>query len=329
MELRTDRFKFKDLFPDKADQYAKTLQIKVDDIAYIRKGIPINPSDISIQEGERAAIRYITTPKLDRDSEILIPDGAVLDDFRASPSVLFAHKHDQLPVGKDVWIKPTKKGILAKTVYANHNFAEDVFQCVKGGFLNSNSVGFIPLEVVGPGNPLKFRQWQDTLEKEYGIPKDESSGARSIYTKWILIEHSDVPVASNVQSLNIAVAKGLLSLTNGQLKKDLQIEVEREITIDEPEKQIDLSGSEIDAYIQKKLKSNVDQIFEKARENFHKNDPAYRASADYVKSDDFKKHIETEIKKELGRLKGRILTDKEIESFSIADILNPKKHIKD
>ncbi len=222
MELRTDRFKLKELFPDKAKKFAQKLHIKSDEIDYIRKGIPMEPDSISIEENERAAIRYITTPKLDRDNEILLPDGAILDDFRQSPSVLYAHDYRGLPIGKDTWIKPTKQGILAKTVYANHAFAEDVFQCVKGGFLNSNSVGFIPFEVITQDDKKSFELLQETLEKDYGISKDESGKAKAIYTKWILLEHSDVPVASNAASLNVLVAKGEINL-NDRLKKDLGI----------------------------------------------------------------------------------------------------------
>ena len=223
MELRTDRYKLKDIFPDRAKKYAQKLHVKADEIEYVRKGIPIDPTDITIEEGERAAIRLITTPRLDRDGEILLPDGAILDDFRQSPSVLFSHKYDTLPIGKDVWIKPVKKGILAKTVYASHQFAEDAFQCVKGGFLNSNSVGFIPIEHVRQDD-VRFKDLVDRLEKEYGVPREEAETAKAIYTKWLLLEHSDVPVASNAQSLNLAVSKGELVLDSKSMKEALGIE---------------------------------------------------------------------------------------------------------
>lgn len=229
MELRTDRFKFKELFPEKAKKYAQKLHIKADEIEFVRKGIPIDPKDIEIKEGERAAIRYVTTPHLDRDSEILIPTGAMLDDFRQSPSVLYAHDYKGLPIGKDLWIKPTAKGILAKTQYAKHQFAEDVYQCVKGKFLNSNSVGFIPVESVKPDDKKAFAELQDMLEKDFEIPKKESGKAKNIYTKWIMLEHSDVPVASNAQSLNLAVSKGDLPIQSERLKKDLEIEVVKDL----------------------------------------------------------------------------------------------------
>ena len=225
MELRTDRFKFKELFPDKAKKFAQKLHIKADELDFVRKGIPIDPKDIEIKEGERAAIRLITTPHLDRDSEILIPHGAMLDDFRQSPSVLFGHDYKSLPIGHDQWIKVVKEGIVAKTAYATHQFAEDVFQCVKHKDLNSNSVGFIPLESVKPEDKKQFQVIQDTLEKDYGIDKKESGKAKNIYTKWIMLEHSDVPVASNPQSLNLAVSKGEITIKSKRLIKELEIEV--------------------------------------------------------------------------------------------------------
>ncbi|GAG69959.1 unnamed protein product, partial [marine sediment metagenome] len=123
-----------------------------------------------------------------------------------------------------------------------HQFAEDVYQCVRGKFLNSNSVGFIPVESVNQDDKKAFADWQETLEKDFEIPKDESGKAKNIYTKWIMLEHSDVPVASNAQSLNLAVSKGDLPIQSDRLKKDLEIEVvkdgkdrEIEITIEDEE----------------------------------------------------------------------------------------------
>jgi hypothetical protein len=211
LELRTERFTLKEVFPARAKKYAQKLHRKADEIEFVRKGIPIDPADISIDDGERAAIRLVTTPRLDRDYEILLPDGAILDDFRQSPSVFWGHDYQRLPVGHDAWVKIEKRGILAKTLYANHQFAEDVFQCVKHGDLSSNSVGFVPVEWVGPSDK-GFRAVADLLEKDYGVPREEIAKARRVYTKWIMLEHSDVGVASNAHALNLAVSKGELNL---------------------------------------------------------------------------------------------------------------------
>jgi hypothetical protein len=251
MDIRTDRLKLKDVFPDKAKAYAKKLKTKAGEIEFVRKGIPINPDNIEIKEGERAAIRLITTPHLDRDQEILIPSGAVLDDFRQSPSVLFGHDYRSLPIGSDQWIKHVKEGILAKTIYAKHQFAEDVFQCVKDGHLNSNSVGFIPVEAVSKdgGDAKKYEAALDMLEKEYGIKRKVAETARNIYTKWILLEHSDVPVPSNAQSLNVAVAKGELVIHSEKLRKELEIDVEMDAEKEDKEIEIEYTTDDGERHV--------------------------------------------------------------------------------
>ena len=258
MELRTDRYTLRDLIygnkdkglesiketnPTKAQElgkYAQKLHRKLDDIVFVRKGIPIEPKDIIIKEGERAAVRLVSTANLDRDGEILIPKGVMLDDFRQAPSVLYAHDYKGLPIGSDQWIKVVSQGILAKTVYAKHQFAEDVYQCVKDDHLRSNSVGFIPVDFHSKDTDKEgFSKCQDMLEKEYGIPRDVSGKAKTIYSKWILLEHSDVPVASNAQSLNIAVSKGILNLQSERLKKDLEVEIIKDEKDDEIEVELD------------------------------------------------------------------------------------------
>ena len=237
MEFRTERLKLVDIRPATAKTLAQRLHRKAADIELVRKGIPVDPESITINDGERSAIRYITTPDLDRDSEILLPDGAVLDDFRDSPSVLFAHDYHALPIGKDLWLKVTKRGILAKTKYATHQMAEDVYQCVKGGFLNTSSVGFIPVDSVsmdgfGDADPDAFLEERLRLERDYDVPMEATERCRRIYRKWILLEHSDVPVPSNPRALNIAVKSGALKIESKELLAAAEAGAEEKIDID-------------------------------------------------------------------------------------------------
>jgi len=57
----------------------------------------------------------------------------------------------------------------------------------------------------------------------YGIKEKLIDNCRRIYTKWILLEHSDVPIPSNINALNIAVGKGLV--ISEDLLKDLREEI--------------------------------------------------------------------------------------------------------
>ena len=192
MDFITQRKKLKEAFPDLvhsiADQYGK----KEEDLSLIRKGLVA--SKIEFQEGERAVISIISTGAKDRDNEIVDPNGAILDDYRKNPIVLFGHNHWDLPIGKNEWIKQDGGNLIAKTIYAGHAEAEKVYQYRKDGFPLAESIGFIPLE------------WIDYGETE----RAANGGVRRKYTKWVLLEYSDVPVPANPEAISLAVSKGLL-----------------------------------------------------------------------------------------------------------------------
>lgn len=160
-----------------------------------------------LAEGERSVIRYVSTRDVDRDREVLDPHGAILDQFLLAPQVLWAHDYSMPPTGKADWIKADKNGLKSKTTYAETERAEEVWQLIKGGYLKTASVGFIPVQRVWKGD----REW-DALVAKYNAKWDtdlDKAGAEIITTKWILLEYSDVPVPANPHALITAVAKGL------------------------------------------------------------------------------------------------------------------------
>jgi len=69
-----------------------------------------------------------------------------------------------------------------------------VYEYRRDGFPLAQSIGFIPVD------------WEDYNEEE----AKSNNGARRKYTKWILLEYSDVLVPSNPEALQIAEEKGLL-----------------------------------------------------------------------------------------------------------------------
>jgi len=200
-ELITQRFKLRDIYPDgiividNKKEYDLVKHYKLpDDVELIRKGV--TPDDLKFEDGERAVISHITTGAKDRDDEVVNPKGAILTDYRKNPVVLFGHDHRELPIGKNLWIKSDEKGLVAKTQYATHAKAEEVYQYRKEGMPMAQSIGFVPVEV-----------------KNYAEESDEyKQGIRREYTKWILLEYSDVPVPSNPEALQIAISKGLLTM---------------------------------------------------------------------------------------------------------------------
>lgn len=50
-------------------------------------------SQLSIEDGERAAIQVISTRDVDRDDDIMDPKGCVLDEYRLNPVVLWNHDY--------------------------------------------------------------------------------------------------------------------------------------------------------------------------------------------------------------------------------------------
>ena len=231
MDLITKRVKLKEITDNKkkVNELAQRFHIKADELEYVNKGFGEVIDDMDIAEGERAVIKYVSTISVDRDGDIVLPKGVILDDFQKNPVVLYGHNYGgamfggqgQLPIGKDMWIKSTGKGLLAKQVYANHQMADDIYQMHKDGFGLASSIGFIPLKWVDKSDKKEWDTVIGQVKKDYGVEDEHFTGASRIYTKTYLLEHSDVPVPSNPDALTMAVKSGAFEFKS----KDLQTEI--------------------------------------------------------------------------------------------------------
>jgi len=243
MDLITKISKFKELNQEKANEYAQRFHIKADEIEYVQKSIPAKMD--TLKEEERSIIKYVSTISLDRDKDIMLPDGAILDDFKKNPVVLFGHNYRGLPIGKDMWIKADETGLMAKQQYAKHQLADDVFNLHKDGFPLASSVGFIPVKALSRWDD----NWEDAskeIQDKYKISNADMKNVRRIYSKWLLLEHSDVAVPSNPDALALALEDGSFVVKSPELLKELENEpteaelkvAELEITVSEHEKTI-------------------------------------------------------------------------------------------
>lgn len=181
------------------------------DVIVQRKGVVADQRELI--DGERACVQYISTRSVDRDSEVLDPAGCISKQFVKAPQVLWGHDYSLPPIGKADWLKSDDRGIKAKTTFAETELAEEVWQLIKGGFLNTASVGFLPVERIWKGDS-KWRSTCDKLNKKWGCDL-EADGCQVITTKWVLLEYSMVPVPANIDALITAVAKGGLTLSEG------------------------------------------------------------------------------------------------------------------
>lgn len=108
---------------------------------------------IEVKEQEDVIVGAVaSTGSTDRDDEVLSPTGWDLENFKKAPRLLWAHDARQLPIGKITKISVNNKGALifdAKFADKENAFAKQVKDLMKGGFLNTFSVGYKPLEIDG------------------------------------------------------------------------------------------------------------------------------------------------------------------------------------
>jgi hypothetical protein len=177
------------------------------------------PSEVSVVEGERAVVARITTDAVDRDGEVIIPQGVNSKDFERNPVVYFNHSYadfftddtgKKLPVGKCVAIKREENGIIAKTVFADRpqTYPEDkewlpdtLFSLFQQKILNTFSIGFLPVEV---------RPATDKDLATFG------ADCRRVISKLKMLEYSVAPLPCNPEAVTMAVSKGLLTLQSAE-----------------------------------------------------------------------------------------------------------------
>jgi len=124
----------------------------------------------------------LTEKKIDRYGEVVLPEGALLDNFKANPIILYSHgmsSHGSIPIGRAVpeSIKQTSKAITAKIIFDDDGsdpFATMIAGKVKKGFLNTGSIGFRPVE----------RSEDPVLPRQTGIT----------HKIWELLEYSITPI---------------------------------------------------------------------------------------------------------------------------------------
>jgi hypothetical protein len=221
-ELVTERFKLKDVHPGWAKDLAKENEIDVDDLELVRKGVVAEKAETD----DEGVVSFINMEGQDRDNEEIDPEGAVLSYYRKNPVVPYGHDYRGLPVGKNIWVKKAtkgkKRGLLAKTVFLNHDFAQEVGKLYTedvagtGPALKGWSIGFIPL------------RWEEPEEKGKP-PKDGEADTRPRrkYTKWELVEYSAVMIPSNRDALTEMVEKG--AIKSDKLIKDIESLIEKDL----------------------------------------------------------------------------------------------------
>lgn len=133
----------------------------------------------NINRDEMTITHFITTKTPDRYGEIVEPLGCDEKEYRKNPVVFFGHRSRDLPIAKNVRLIYEENGIIAVTKFDESEYAKDIFRMNAEGYLNSWSIGFVPIE------PPK-------LKEKY-----------LVFEKWKLLEYSSVPIPANPDAVNL------------------------------------------------------------------------------------------------------------------------------
>ncbi len=146
----------------------------------------------------------ITTDSIDRDGEVIVPQGMNSKNYERNPVLLWNHDTAQ-PIGKAISLRRGESSIDAEFEFAARPaeydgdwFPDYVRGLVAAGVLRAVSIGFQPLD----GGT---RQATKADIDRYG------SGVNRVFNKWALLEVSIVSVPANQDALITAVSKGFVT----------------------------------------------------------------------------------------------------------------------
>jgi HK97 family phage prohead protease len=153
----------------------------------------VNVARIESETNKNEIEGYISTVDIDHSGDIVIPDGFIFDVYQKNPIVLFQHDSSKLPIGKATHLVIDKKGVKARIEFADTYEARDIEKLIRGEFLNSFSIGFIPVKYVLRGEP-EFEIVNKEIMAKYPSYK---GNADRIIQKTLLLEFSVVTIPDN------------------------------------------------------------------------------------------------------------------------------------
>jgi HK97 family phage prohead protease len=168
----------------------------------VRKAV--NAVDLTCAAGKREVVATVSTDSVDRDREVIVPKGINLKNYQDNPVVLYGHMTSMPPVAKSLWIKTVDDALISKMVFAETEFADDIYRLYKDGFMKAFSIGFQYLDGSAPE------------EKEI-VANPSWAKARFVIRKSELYEYSCVSVPANPDALSLAVSKGSIDVAEETL----------------------------------------------------------------------------------------------------------------
>jgi len=173
-----------------AQEFAKADEADRQD-AVVAKGFQVEAKDDG--EDSNTVTFVVSSDSIDRDGDIVYQAGIDWTHFQKNPVILWAHNSRDLPIAKGGNVRKEGNRTLMDMTFAPveaNPKAAQVLNLIKGGFLNTVSIGFIPTE--------------------YSWVEDKSTGRFGLDIKRSeALEVSVVPVPSNRDALIAARKAGL------------------------------------------------------------------------------------------------------------------------
>lgn len=205
----------------------------------------ISSQKATVVDEDNHIIEFVISDETrDRQGDVVKQDGWDFENFLNNPVVLFGHDSWSFPIGKAVSVVTdavTKKTVAAiQFAVDEYDKAATAFNLVKGGYLNTTSVGFINKE--REGNELQVNE---------------------------LLEISVVPVPANPNAFALAFEAGEINKSDAQwlvknfqtsidsLKKSIENKKEGNIMTEAQEKLLNETAEAVTA-----LKAQQDTILE-------------------------------------------------------------------
>jgi HK97 family phage prohead protease len=153
-----------------------------------------------VQIGGDRQVKFIfSTEAVDRDFDVIKQTGIDTTYYLTNPVIFFNHDHE-LPIGKCVSIG-IENGNLAGVVEfvpadnpAIGAKSEGIYQLCRDGFLNTTSIGFIPITIERPEDARNLADGVDVITCEIveisivGIPANREALIQAISPPTIQIE---------------------------------------------------------------------------------------------------------------------------------------------
>ena len=151
---------------------------------------------------ENRVLGYVTTSeKCDRYGDIVRASGANLDNYMKNPVVMFAHEHDNFPVGCSLRIRidANSKTIPADALFLDNRVdssgrSDLVFKFAQSKFMTACSISLMPIE---SNRPVTEHERMTMGLGEYGVE----------FLKWDYLEFSPCAIPANPEALQLALKR--------------------------------------------------------------------------------------------------------------------------